>query len=161
MEKDGPIHVTLSSRRGTIGGKMLRLLVARGISKSDWEFLGMNHDRVHRLSSLIPANFERPDGHEVKFARLEVGNDKWLELFRFLPAVGNLYLSEALGMCVTPALWELVGERATEVLPALQNLYIENLQPSGLIQKAVGKFVAARELSGHPVTVQSWTEMRE
>jgi hypothetical protein len=45
-----------------------------------------------------------------------------------------------------------------EVLPALQNLFIGNFESSAFIQKAIGKFVAARELFGYPVTVQSWTE---
>ena len=137
---------------------MLKLLVARGIYESDWEFCGLNQDRVCRLSSPIPANIERLDAREVGHAIRNVGNDQWLELFGVLSAMGNLYLSEALGMCVAPALQELVGERAREVLPALQNLYIENLQPSGLINEAIGEFIAARELCSHPVTVQSWTE---
>ena len=161
IKRDGSVNVRLSSRRGTTGGKMLQLLISRGIHESDWEFCGLNQDRVCRIFSPIPANFDSLAPREVMFAgwpRLDVGNDHWLELFRFLSAAGNLYLSEAVAMCVAPALRELVGGRATEVLPALQKLHIENLQPSGLIKEAIGEFVAARELSGHPVTVQSWTE---
>ena len=161
LKRCGPVNVTLSSRRGTTGGKMLKLLIARGVYKTGWEFWGLNQDRVCLLSSLTPAKFERLNVREVERAksRLKVGNDQWLDPFRFLHAVGNLYLSEALAMCVAPALRELVGERVTEVLPALENLYIENLQPSGLMKEAIGEFVAARELSGHPVTIQSWTEV--
>jgi len=157
IKEDGLVNVTLSSRRGTTSGTMLELLISHGIYESDWAFWELNRD-PHRLSSPIPANFERLAAREVNFAEFDVRNDQWLELFRFLSAVGNMYLSEALAMCLSPALRELVGERATEVLPALENLYIENLQPSGLIKEAIGEFAAARELSGHPITVQSWTE---
>ncbi len=47
-----------------------------------------------------------------------------------------------------------------EVLPALQKDFVKSLDPSesGPIQEAIGKFVAARELSGHPTAVQRWEE---
>jgi hypothetical protein len=50
----------------------------------------------------------------------------------------------------------LVEERMTEVLPILQNIFLEELQPSGPVQEGIGQFVAARRLSGHPITVSSW-----
>ena len=62
--------------------------------------------------------------------------------------------------CIAPALQELVGERVTEVLPALESLFLEDLQPSGPVQEAIGQFVAARQLLGHPVAVSRWKEMR-
>jgi hypothetical protein len=52
-----------------------------------------------------------------------------------------------------PSLQELVGGRTTEVLPALQSLFLEELHPSGRFDKAIGKFVAARQLSNHPVAI--------
>jgi len=56
---------------------------------------------------------------------------------------------------VAPALQELAGERATEVLPALQNLFLRTLgrQPSGPVKEAIGQFIATRQPYGHPVTV--------
>jgi len=54
------------------------------------------------------------------------------------------------------ALRELAGERVTKVLPTLQNLFIEGLEPSGPIQEALGQFVAARQLSGLPVVIHRW-----
>ena len=54
-----------------------------------------------------------------------------------------------------PVLKKLVGEKTTEVLPALQNLffhkYVELLGPT-----AIEDFIAARELSGHPIAVSRW-----
>ncbi len=52
------------------------------------------------------------------------------------------------------------GGTVMEVLPALQKDFVKSLDPSesGPIQEAIGKFVAARELSGHPTAVQRWEE---
>ena len=49
-----------------------------------------------------------------------------------------------------------VGERAIEVLPALQSLFLEELHPSGPVEEAIGKFVAARQLAGHLIIVSHW-----
>jgi len=142
-------------------------LALHGNEESNWKFGELRHERRRRLASLLsPANlnFARQDSDIRKgtHALRDVRNDQWLDLFRFFSAARNLYLSEGLAICVAPALRELVGEGVTEVLPALQNLFIINFQSSALIKKAIGEFVAARELSGHPVIVQSWTEeMRE
>jgi len=60
--------------------------------------------------------------------------------------------SEDLVRLVAPALQELTGERATEVLPAVQNfvLYTHSGRP---VKEAIEEFIAARQLCGHPVTV--------
>ena len=41
----------------------------------------------------------------------------------------------------------------TEALPALQNIFLEGLQPSGPVQKAIGEFVAARKVTNNPISV--------
>jgi hypothetical protein len=80
----------------------------------------------------------------------------WLELFHSFSAVKNFYLSEKFALRIAPALQELVGTRTMEVLPTLQNMFVEGLQPSGPVQEGIVKFVAARELSGHPITISLW-----
>ena len=62
---------------------------------------------------------------------------------------------------VAPVLQELVEERVTDVLPALENLFLEELNPSGPVQEAVGQFVAARQLLDHPVVVSRWNVTKE
>ena len=57
---------------------------------------------------------------------------------------------------IAPALQELVGIKVTEVLPALQTLFLEGPLPSGLFQDNIEQFVAARQLSGHPIAVSRW-----
>jgi hypothetical protein len=84
-------------------------------------------------------------------------NAVWLEVLAFFVAVKDLCVSKELALLVVQALQELSVERATEVLPVLQNLFIEGLEPSGPIQEGVKQFVATRQLSGHPVAVRPWT----
>ena len=67
-----------------------------------------------------------------------------LELFPpFITAVKNIYLFETFTPHIMPSLQELVGERTTEVLPTLQNIYLGRLETSGPVQKAIQQFVAA------------------
>jgi hypothetical protein len=82
-----------------------------------------------------------------------VENDQWLELLRPFAAVRSLYLSEEFQPDLASALQELVGGRTTEVLPSVQNVFLEKFEPSGAFQEAIGQFVAARQLSGHPIAI--------
>jgi hypothetical protein len=81
-----------------------------------------------------------------------IENHQWLELLRPLIYVKNLYVSEEIVPSVVSALQELIGDRTTEVLPVLQNIFLEGLQPSGPVQEGIGQFVAARQLT-RPITV--------
>jgi len=74
----------------------------------------------------------------------------WLELLLPFPMVKNLYLSKHFAPGIAAFLQEIVG---TEVLPSLQNIFVEGLEPSGPFQESIGQFVATRELSGHPITI--------
>jgi hypothetical protein len=86
----------------------------------------------------------------------DVENMQWLEIFHPLPSVKNLYVCKEFAQSIVLALQELVVERVTEVFPALETLFLEELQPSGPVQEAIGQFVAARQLLGHPVGVSDW-----
>jgi hypothetical protein len=86
----------------------------------------------------------------------EVANTLWLELLHPFAAVRNLYLCEKIVPHITPALQELAGARTTEVLPTLENIFLEGLQPSGPLQEGIEKFIAARQLTSHPVAVSRW-----
>ena len=86
-----------------------------------------------------------------------VENTLWLQLLLPFTAVKNLYVCRAFAPGIAAALQELVGARITEVLPSLQNIFVEGLEPSGPFQKNIGQFVAARQLSDHPVTISAWS----
>jgi hypothetical protein len=82
---------------------------------------------------------------------------QWLELLSPFTYVKNLYLSKKFGLRIALALQSLVEdlEWGTKVLPALQNIFLEEL-PSGRLKKAVEQFVYARQLSGRPIVVSQW-----
>ena len=86
----------------------------------------------------------------------DIDSLSWLELLHPFTTVKNLYLSEAIAPHIVPALQELAAGRVTDVLPNLQNIFVEELQPSGSVQEGIGKFIAARQLTGHPITVSRW-----
>jgi hypothetical protein len=88
----------------------------------------------------------------------DVENSLWLDLLRSFVAVKNLYLSEEYAPRIAPALQDLVGERTREFLPTPENIFLESFQPSGhlRVHEGILKFVAARWLAGHPVTVSRW-----
>ena len=83
-------------------------------------------------------------------------NSQWLELLHPFTAVKNLYLSKEFTPRIASVLQELVGERVEETLPALRGLFLEDVELSGPVQDAIGQFVAARQLSGHPIAVSHW-----
>jgi hypothetical protein len=91
--------------------------------------------------------------------RDNIENTLWLELLQPFPAVKSLYLSEAFEPPVARALQELVGGRTLEVLPTLQNIFLDDLEPLP-VPEGIAKFVAARQLSGHPITVSFWDRYR-
>ena len=84
-----------------------------------------------------------------------VENTLWLELLHPFVAVKNIYLSKRSAPHFAYPLQELVGARTTEVLPTLENIFLDGLQPSGL-QKGIKEFAAARQLTSRPVTVSRW-----
>jgi hypothetical protein len=93
---------------------------------------------------------------EIYFKRSwkdDVENAQWLEFLRPFTSMKDLFLCSQSIPHVAPALEQLVGERATEVLPVLQNLFLEGQQPSGSVKNAIMKFIAARQLSDRPVSV--------
>ena len=87
-----------------------------------------------------------------------IENRQWLELFRSFMAVKNLYLSENSASHIAPALQELVEGRTTEVLPALQNIFMKGLESSGSVQESIGQFVAARQVANRPIRISAWTD---
>src|SRR5712672_700187 len=85
----------------------------------------------------------------------DMENAQWLEFLDPFCALKNLYLTDQVARRVCSALQELSGGRATEVLPALRNLFVTGFSLRTL-QEAMMPFVAARQLSGHPMVVDRW-----
>ncbi len=85
-----------------------------------------------------------------------IENNLWLELFVPFTAVENLYLSKVFAQDIAASLQELVEGRITEVLPSLRNIFVEGLESLGPFQENIGQFVAARQLSDHPIAISVW-----
>jgi hypothetical protein len=89
----------------------------------------------------------------------DVENTQWLELLHPFSNVMDLHLSGKVATCIAPALQELAGELVTEILPTLQNIFLDGFyREPELVRKAIWEFVTARQLSGCPVAIhqRSW-----
>ena len=81
----------------------------------------------------------------------------WLEFLHAFTAVKNLHLSEDVKPHLLPLLKDVTGERIMEVLPALQNLFLNKYQPPPKhVQKALQEFTTVRRLADRPVAVSKW-----
>ena len=80
-----------------------------------------------------------------------VENTQWLELLHPFTAVKKLYLSEEVARRFVPALKELEGGSTTEVLPALENIFLE-----GSVLEGIGQFAVTRQVAGHSIAVSRW-----
>ena len=120
------------------------------------------HHSIVQVLSMIPremflhlSRVERLDLYctPLRLTRQFVNSRRWLELFQPFVSVTNLYVSRKLWPQVAPALRVLVGKKATEVLPELRTLFLEE-SLSHSVQVSIGPFIDARRYSGHPVTIQ-------
>ncbi|KAH9972674.1 hypothetical protein BJV74DRAFT_864879 [Russula compacta] len=87
-----------------------------------------------------------------------INTTRWLDLLHPFTAVKDLVLYDGLVVYLAPALQDLFGVKVSELLPALQNIFIGGSWrplPEGIL-----KFVTARQLSGHPVAVLRWGRER-
>ena len=62
-----------------------------------------------------------------------------VELLHPFAVVENLDIAEYFVPCIVSALQELVGSRTMEVLPTLQNIFFQGLEPTGPVQEGIGK----------------------
>jgi hypothetical protein len=122
--------------------------VLLALSAMDMEYL----DLLPNISGVYPLLIED-----------DMENTQWLELLHPFTDVKDLRLFGEVPTCIAPALQELTGERVTEVLPALQNIFIDEFDDeSEPVPKAIWEFVAARQLSSCLVDVhwRRWDSRR-
>jgi hypothetical protein len=129
--------------------------------KQDWEVSSLTpiltslSFSIHMVEHLY---IYGPEELLTQFWRNDIKDMQWLGIFHPFISVKNLYLYKAIAQCIAPALQDLVGEKVTNVLPALESIFLEELRP---VEEAIGQFVAARQLLGHPVAVSRWNETGE
>ncbi|KAN0114318.1 hypothetical protein V8E52_006814 [Russula decolorans] len=118
------------------------LLISISCREPDWQLSSIEQPRDLRYYSDPGWKYDT------------IPNTLWLQLLLPFTAVKNLYLSREFALDIAAALQELVGGRITEVLPSLQTIFVEWF--FGSIQVKIGQFLAARQLSGHPVAISDW-----
>ena len=138
------------------------LMLIVSCSESDWQ---LSSPAQICTSSFPPVYmvehlYVDEDRFSNQYWQDDIDNTQWLELFQPFTDVKNLYLSKKFVSCVATTLQDLTGERVTEVLPILESLFLEEFRPSGPVQEALGRFVDARRLSGHSITVSQWDGAR-
>jgi len=149
------VAVTLSGREGMDNNDDEAQELRISCKALDWQLSALPqvlNSFLPSLSTLESLNI----AVSHKDWRGEIKVIQWQELFHPFTSVKIMSLQdEASVRLVVPALRELSGERATEVLPALQNLSLRTSgwSPSGPLKEAIEEFIATRQLDGHPVTV--------
>ena len=159
-------RVTLYRKSGLAFHKALELGVS--CAASDWQLSCL----IDVCGCSLPPlpSLERLDIREGGVSqprwRYAVDGEQWVELLRPFDTVKTLEISETFVGRVAPAL-KILGrrERATEVLPVLQDIFLEGPEPPGPVLEAIGQFVAVRRLSGQPVAIhhresRRWWHMR-
>ncbi len=154
---DCDAHVEFYESSASVRLPSLSKRFAIGISckEPDWQLSSVAQvcNSCLPLLSMIEDLYIEHQSSQLIWKNDAIENTLWLELLLPFPAVKNLYLSKDFAPGVAAALQEIVG---TEVLPSLQNIFVEALEPSGPFQESIGQFFSARELSGHHITSSVW-----
>jgi hypothetical protein len=151
-------RVRLSSQTSDYRGVVVDILC----SGLDWQVSSLEQvctsslRPLSTLEDLYIYNLIPPWQDNIRSMQDNIENTLWLELLHSFTSVKNLYLCEERARSIEPALQELVGARTTEVLPTLQNIFLEGLQPSGPTQEGIRQFVIMRQLISHPIAVSCW-----
>jgi hypothetical protein len=119
----------------------------------DWQLSSLAQLYNSALSPLPTLKILEIRNHR-KYCQDDMEIIQWLELLHLFPSVKDIVISEKTFQLLAPALDELAGDSVMEVLPALQNIFLQGRQPSEPDKKAIGRLVTMRQLSDCPVTVQ-------
>jgi hypothetical protein len=148
------VQVSLFRQNGPDYHKMLELGIS--CATSDWQLSGLA--QVCRLSLPPLPALERLGIHFGRSSQPQWQDDvetgQWAELFHSFTTVTTLDISEKFVGCVAPALQVLARrEKATDVLPALKDIFLEGQQPltPGPVYDAIRQFVALRRLSDEAI----------
>ena len=132
------------------------LKLAISCRQSEWRLPAMAQVCSSSFPQSLIHNVERLYIREEGRMKLEWQDDledsQLLELLQPFTGVKYLHLSGKFAPRIASSLQELVGPRTTEVLPALESLYLYQ-RTSGSFKEAIGKFVTARRLFNLPVSV--------
>jgi len=150
------VQVRLSPRSETVDPAILKLKISCKMSEWQLSSLAQLCNRSLSSCSTVERLNIREDQYSQPHWQDDIEHAQWIDLLHPFTAVKDLYLSKELVPRVALALQEPIGE--TEVLPMLQNIFLEWPRPSRLVREVIGPFITARQSSDHPVTVHYWEE---
>ena len=125
--------------------------------KPDWQVSSIEqvcNSFLHPLSIVEDLYIENKY-LRVDWKNYDIENSLWLQLLLPFAAVKNLFLSRKSVPRIAAALQELVGDRITDMLPSLQNIFVERPGP-GSLRETIGQFVDARRLSDRAIAISVW-----
>lgn len=137
---------------GKWGGQISSL--ARVLNSSLPPFSALETLYIYKCKNLKHFEYLEPDNNLTR----KQENMLWLELFCSFTAVKKLYISKEFLPRVIPALQELVGDRATEVLPSLQKLYLHGIETEygRSVEEGLHQFLNAQLDAGRFVDAFHW-----
>ena len=110
-------------------------------NSSDWQLFSLAHLCCSSFPQTLIPSVERlyilEDEEACLFLQDDIESSQWLELLQPFTAVKDLYISQEFVPRIAPTLRELVGGRVTEVLPALQSLFLQETLSSEPIQESI------------------------
>ena len=160
MEGLEKAHVTFDGNAAAVelssptSGKHENLKVRIPCRELDWQVSSMEQVCTSCLPPLPTLDLHiYGNPHYRQYWKGNIDNVLWLRLLHPFTSVKNLYLSEEIARRIVPALQDLIGERATEVLPTLENIFLEEGQRSGHVQEGIQQFVTMRQATNHHIAV--------
>ena len=162
LKAPNDVHVQFDDKfaRVELRAKPRTLEISISCREPDWQLSAIEqvcNSSLHTLSTVEDLYIERQYWQPV-WKNDAIENTQWLQLLLPFTAVKNLHLSKEFAPGIAGALQELTGGRITEVLPSLQNIFVEGLrvERSGPLRENIEPFVTARQLSDHPIAISDW-----
>ena len=153
---DRAVEVNLTYRIHESDSAAFRIKIS--CREPDWQLssIGQVCNSSLRPLSMVEHLYIEHQYSQLVWKNDTIENTLWLDLLLSFTAVKNLYLSKEFSPGIAATLQELVRGGTTEVLPSLQNIFVEKLRRSRRFPKNIKEFVAARQLSGRPVAISAW-----
>jgi len=117
------------------GADTTRLQLGISCRKLDWQLSSLAQvcdSALPTLSALEGLNLGTIYAPDLLPGQDEIENTQWLDVLRPFTNVKDVHLSKQVAPCIAPALQELTDEgiMITEVLPALQNVFLDSFESS-------------------------------
>jgi len=157
---DDSIRLALYPKTAAVDHRRL-LTLQVNCGELSWQLLSLARlcsSSFPLISTLEELKIREPEDPMSLHWKDDMENAQWLELLDPFTSLKSLYLTHEIAQRVCGALQELSGERATGVLPSLRNLFVRGFSSLQHVQEAMMPFVAARQLSGHPMVVDGWKD---